>query len=189
MCGENLGGRLAWFYCAGSSPRVRGKLDPAAIDYALSRLIPACAGKTRRPRRRQAPPTAHPRVCGENFRWVGGPLTCGGSSPRVRGKHPKNGGKQNDPQAHPRVCGENTGGLVAPRFAAGSSPRVRGKHPARLLASLGGRLIPACAGKTNKGKAPELQRRAHPRVCGENEGFTGEVVGVSGSSPRVRGKH
>ena len=67
VCGENPGGVLFALAAAGSSPRVRGKLDPAAIDYALSRLIPACAGKTPlliwQPRLGRA----HPRVCGENY--------------------------------------------------------------------------------------------------------------------------
>ena len=49
-------------------------------------------------------------------------------------------------------------------------------------------LIPACAGKTeNQGFSLECQW-AHPRVCGENSGWTCAWLGPPGSSPRVRGK-
>ncbi|EFW09860.1 hypothetical protein HMPREF9005_1166, partial [Actinomyces sp. oral taxon 178 str. F0338] len=90
--------------------------------------------------------------------------------------------------AHPRVCGENpSSGRQFPPVR-GSSPRVRGKPaPASSVLSRAG-LIPACAGKTRARAPPRRRRRAHPRVCGENQAAAHGRDAVGGSSPRVRGK-
>ena len=169
VCGENeaVGDPLAAL--AGSSPRVRGKPPACAMTCRSIRLIPACAGKTPRPRRNQFCQQAHPRVCGENV--IAGFIAAvrAGSSPRVRGKRvllpgggswarliPACAGKTGPRReyltsfgAHPRVCGEN-GQDAGKTFAeGGSSPRVRGKR--RVLGDvfrLPGR-IPARAGKTS----------------------------------------
>ena len=91
-------------------------------------------------------------------------------------------------RAHPRVCGENPDpdGRY-PRYQ-GSSPRVRGKPVRGRGSARCPRLIPACAGKTPTPRPAKRPTRAHPRVCGENSGIHGEVIGDHGSSPRVRGK-
>ena len=131
-----------------------------------------------------------------------------GSSPRVRGKlitalgklpiHrliPACAGKTADrhgllrgQRAHPRVCGENGGEAVGFLGEPGSSPRVRGKlcWQTFLVCQVG--LIPACAGKTVRGKTFCLNYWAHPRVCGENAASTLFRRRWTGSSPRVRGK-
>ena len=92
------------------------------------------------------------------------------------------------PTAHPRVCGENPPGRGRGCRGRGSSPRVRGK----LLEGRGdlGRhgLIPACAGKTGRGRRCRGCPGAHPRVCGENSAADSFVRLTTGSSPRVRGK-
>ena len=86
VCGENSAPLQASSPSCGSSPRVRGKLWVPSSSSRTSRLIPACAGKTRPYRRASDRCWAHPRVCGEN------PCRClkhrgsHGSSPRVRGK-------------------------------------------------------------------------------------------------------
>ena len=187
---------------------MRGKRRRKRQKILSPRLIPACAGKTRVNNASTRRVRAHPRVCGENFdfcpyRWAGS-----GSSPRVRGKPrgymtitaaqrliPACAGKTRLSRpgslwrrAHPRVCGENFANLTGLRFGKGSSPRVRGKRQECWLSPGRSRLIPACAGKTSIWLLTSSMRRAHPRVCGENE--TGEVKErlVFGSSPRVRGK-
>ena len=66
VCGENGLGAGVRLLLGGSSPRVRGKPYKQARRQAVSRLIPACAGKTARPGRGQPSCPAHPRVCGEN---------------------------------------------------------------------------------------------------------------------------
>ena len=172
----------------GSSPRVRGKLGgEPGVDVRL-RLIPACAGKTNRPSGGNRDPRAHPRVCGENGRWVSGWGVCGGSSPRVRGKLfwgflwycrvrliPACAGKTGNPRteppgqpAHPRVCGENVSQLKGAALRVGSSPRVRGKPRPSVCPTCGVGLIPACAGKTPSNQGQTGAKEAHPRVCGEN---------------------
>ena len=192
----------------GSSPRVRGKRRSRRIDGPRPRLIPACAGKTALMFDATTPTRAHPRVCGENADSAAGGGGEEGSSPRVRGKRrrrhqrrhqrrliPACAGKTTvvhehitGNRAHPRVCGENRPRTRAICALPGSSPRVRGKRtgtPAPLPLS---RLIPACAGKTSHVTAPRDERRAHPRVCGENIGAPLTIVWFAGSSPRVRGK-
>ena len=66
-CGENEDPASRMAYIEGSSPRVRGKHDPAAPSAGPQGLIPARAGKTRACRRRSPAPSAHPRACGENL--------------------------------------------------------------------------------------------------------------------------
>ena len=91
-CGENDHVAQIAPAGAGSSPRVRGKLD--AVDEAVDvlGLIPARAGKTRRYASGRVSVAAHPRACGENARVRAGRGRAGGSSPRVRGKltYPRN---------------------------------------------------------------------------------------------------
>ena len=208
VCGENPAPGYVTSYTAGSSPRVRGKRKGNAMRRYLSRLIPACAGKTAAARCTRACGGAHPRVCGENFSAGVFDNDHLGSSPRVRGKPlgvaleadregliPACAGKTSQPthrraasSAHPRVCGENHSLGAVPVVASGSSPRVRGKRGLVELDGGHGGLIPACAGKTTFPPAAAFARSAHPRVCGENRLRPPYRVRRGGSSPRVRGK-
>ncbi len=86
VCGENDFEDVPLSTEIGSSPRVRGKLGRGLRRRSLLRLIPACAGKTRRLVQQQAPCRAHPRVCGENELMNFTAAALSGSSPRVRGK-------------------------------------------------------------------------------------------------------
>ncbi len=171
-------------------------------------LIPACAGKTCSLTAMVFSLRAHPRVCGENRGLFVRVWPRRGSSPRVRGKldtirelyaapglipacagktslYNRNVGRL---PAHPRVCGENSRSPHREDTGPGSSPRVRGK-PYRQAGTRGsGRLIPACAGKTEGEYEFHCQSRAHPRVCGENLKHCQGLQRVPGSSPRVRGK-
>ena len=174
----------------------------------MARLIPACAGKTRRLWAWRPPSPAHPRACGENVLAASSASSTPGSSPRVRGKRPdplahavdegliparagKTGTGSSStarPRAHPRACGENFRRVVNAVRNRGSSPRVRGKpvnefHQLRVSG-----LIPARAGKTTRGAPPPASCAAHPRACGENAAFADEIPAALGSSPRVRGK-
>ena len=208
VCGENFYHKHVKTLVDGSSPRVRGKHELTARTLTLTRLIPACAGKTKSERR--SPPTlrAHPRVCGENQEFGILQVARLGSSPRVRGKRdddtrrgpvqrliPACAGKTSWPKgrcatraAHPRVCGENAGDPGHARVLGGSSPRVRGKPRRRPRKRVPPGLIPACAGKTPAGPRKRPRRPAHPRVCGENAMSVSSKPAIPGSSPRVRGK-
>ena len=86
VCGENYLFVTTVRPSRGSSPRVRGKPPVDAVGVGDARLIPACAGKTKRPRPGPCLSRAHPRVCGENTSTSGAGRRPCGSSPRVRGK-------------------------------------------------------------------------------------------------------
>ena len=172
VCGENDATNTAGNIHTGSSPRVRGKRQSEAGITCGPRLIPACAGKTATRRRFRRAVRAHPRVCGENMYCSTSGQSMVGSSPRVRGKLPSTrryqatgglipacAGKTDDDTgesdtdwAHPRVCGENADKLVPALGEYGSSPRVRGKRGLRTWSFALLRLIPACAGKTRRGR-------------------------------------
>ena len=71
----------------GSSPLTRGKRDPAVRRRRAGRLIPAHAGKTRRPTGYGRDCEAHPRSRGENRMACHSGQSGVGSSPLTRGKH------------------------------------------------------------------------------------------------------
>ena len=193
---------------SGSSPRMRGKQTSCNQPLFYLRLIPAYAGKTDCAVGVRPGNGAHPRVCGENTGIIGVAQVVPGSSPRMRGKqssHDRNhrvvglipayAGKtihvhwpRARTPAHPRVCGEN---LVIPthrKAHAGSSPRMRGKPDWRGETAAPVGLIPAYAGKTSETDESGVERRAHPRVCGENLPPPYTLTLEAGSSPRMRGK-
>ena len=127
VCGENVVPRALAGVTAGSSPRVRGKLEVRLGGGGNLGLIPACAGKTAMLAAGAGLKKAHPRVCGENLEEFAVTPAPFGSSPRVRGKQqaacvgitvsgliPACAGKTAAASlgsvtrgAHPRVCGEN----------------------------------------------------------------------------------
>ena len=207
-CGENEAGDEKGAVFEGSSPRVRGKRGRGREGRRLRGLIPACAGKTTEPTPSRENWRAHPRVCGENAYSRATRSASSGSSPRVRGKLVQQGqilvrhglipacagktlrllGRRRGPGAHPRVCGENCTQPSPPWPLMGSSPRVRGKQEGAGGEPCRVGLIPACAGKTGSPASLTSGGRAHPRVCGENEGALRSVLARWGSSPRVRGK-
>ena len=206
--GENLPAPSAKSWCAGSSPRWRGKLQSGAYRSLYPGLIPALAGKTSHCLVALMGGPAHPRAGGENWgrAWAGKIL--GGSSPRWRGKPgdgvgdagavrliPALAGKTRSKSAripcswaHPRAGGEN---WSAPRLAvgqSGSSPRWRGKQRDQGPAECRSGLIPALAGKTSPSTCASLPQRAHPRAGGENISAALHPGRYRGSSPRWRGK-
>ena len=207
-CGENGKTFTVAVLVVGSSPRVRGKHPRSGNPPWASRLIPACAGKTRSNSTCGPVTRAHPRVCGENGVPPLRIVWNRGSSPRVRGKPtpeghygapggliPARAGKTRSRlpvrllvAAHPRACGENRvpAGIVAGH--PGSSPRVRGKRPFPQLRAGAPGLIPARAGKTPAASPATDPTWAHPRACGENAASSRQSSFVAGSSPRVRGK-
>ena len=208
VCGENSRDPSGSCRGVGSSPRVRGKPRCSRVNTVNTGLIPACAGKTTALQMRFLVLWAHPRVCGENSWAARTSVTFAGSSPRVRGKRPgpiqrphpsglipacagktlRESRARAARQAHPRVCGENIILTAESQAEAGSSPRVRGKQVRAEAARSFTGLIPACAGKTNVLVLQLSNRRAHPRVCGENTLLAARKTRAQGSSPRVRGK-
>ena len=147
---------------------MRGKLGRREDRSGRFRLIPAHAGKTVAAVSMIVAASAHPRACGENASSATDVSTPMGSSPRMRGKHPRrhadissqrlipaHAGKTLAKalgdvlsQAHPRACGENPSTIALVVSAAGSSPRMRGKPLLTIPSTHSLRLIPAHAGKT-----------------------------------------
>ena len=188
---------------------MRGKPPRSYLVVDINGLIPAYAGKTSWPLSKNLSSGAHPRVCGENSIVSEPSWAKLGSSPRMRGKHrrahlsrreagliPAYAGKTHGriegvdvDGAHPRVCGENRSFDVLSIGRMGSSPRMRGKRTETVAEEGSAGLIPAYAGKTDSSCYTSTQRRAHPRVCGENIVACVFNTGTTGSSPRMRGKH
>ena len=206
--GENIKAAVSVVVEWGSSPLTRGKLSTQRLDGLLTGLIPAHAGKTPSSASKRWAAPAHPRSRGENGRAprISAPHT--GSSPLTRGKQrvdlggcvevrliPAHAGKtvsglgaRQRGGAHPRSRGENLVATAAVDAVCGSSPLTRGKRDKWAVVEMGGRLIPAHAGKTRCCTLPQYATWAHPRSRGENsKGRVNELV-EAGSSPLTRGK-
>ena len=127
-CGANLPLLPARTTPAGSSPRMRGKLQHRGRQPDNRRIIPAHAGQTWPISIRHIKSTDHPRACGANFQPVSQASRHAGSSPRMRGKLtvcdivekrariiPAHAGQTQPPLIiacpatdHPRACGANS---------------------------------------------------------------------------------
>ena len=206
--GENAGGRRRARVDNGSSPLTRGKPVLHRRHGPEWRLIPAHAGKTRRPRPLVGAGPAHPRSRGENPRVAARATVRSGSSPLTRGKLdavpdagddlrliPAHAGKtialdvgKGRRKAHPRSRGENFDTSCAPYSETGSSPLTRGKPRKDRTAQINLGLIPAHAGKTSGPRRILAARSAHPRSRGENDTLDLSLLLVPGSSPLTRGK-
>ena len=146
VCGEHATGASTQVNCTGSSPRMRGTLQPHAGKVGKRGIIPAYAGNTSRASSVSDFHGDHPRVCGEHqFR---GYVFTGsvGSSPRMRGTLesvvdngtiggiiPAYAGNTTllvcpcaDGGDHPRICGEHEVVTNYSDAAKGSSPHMRG---------------------------------------------------------------
>ena len=175
-------------FTSGSSPHARGKHGGDLRIAGGSRLIPACAGKTRWRFTYRRWLKAHPRMRGENTKTMRFTFTADGSSPHARGKRihillvrsmvrliPACAGKTSQPiskvctaGAHPRMHGENSRGCRKNAPSGGSSPHARGKPRFASAVPWIRRLIPACAGKTHARDVEPVGTGAHPRMRGEN---------------------
>ena len=89
---------------------------------------------------------------------------------------------------HPRVCGEKSKEVAEYASQAGSPPRVRGKVEPFKGSMYQSRITPACAGKRCIRHSRITAKWDHPRVCGEKEFLSDDVLPLAGSPPRVRGK-
>ena len=65
--GEDSSVKVPKFMACGSPPLARGRLLPTDVCHLLSRLTPACAGKTETAGGRHRCSEAHPRLRGEDF--------------------------------------------------------------------------------------------------------------------------
>ena len=112
----------------------------------------------------------------------------GGITPACAGKTRTVGCLSTLPKDHPRVCGKNHDSAEQKITQEGSPPRVREKPVTSLSKALGGRITPACAGKTVLVFVLSKSIQDHPRVCGKNSNSMRPSPSASGSPPRVREK-
>ena len=133
MCGEKLILRITVRAGIGSPPHVRGKASTIPSYTSISRITPACAGKSCK-------------------RHENRTVTLG-SPPHVRGKGTRAYQMISIVWDHPRMCGEK----LTPRFLLerykGSPPHVRGKVIGFQCNHSFVRITPACAGKRLKKSA------------------------------------
>ena len=89
---------------------------------------------------------------------------------------------------HPRVRGEECPLLPPMPAPKGSPPRARGRgHPGPQWRQ-GGRITPACAGKSDRYSLRCRRRKDHPRVRGEELPEFDGYDYSEGSPPRARGR-
>ena len=151
----------------GSPPHVRGKEAHNAGDGAVHRITPAYAGKRTGPEKDAPRRWDHPRVCGEKLMNRVKHIDPHRITPACAGKSYLIGTGLGDTKDHPRVCGEKGAGIKLSIASMGSPPHMRGKAMRPLLPAGGGRITPACAGKSHHIPAHTGKLRDHPRMCGE----------------------
>ena len=186
---------------------MRGALVGLKVGEQDGGIIPARAGSTGSEGNALAHRWDHPRSCGEHPDESAPKPNQEGSSPLVRGalEHrelddddvgiiPARAGSTAWQSAmtktfrdHPRSCGEHEPKVTQPLAPTGSSPLVRGARKSVLLYERGEGIIPARAGSTYSGSAPNVAMRDHPRSCGEHSMCSCLSMAGSGSSPLVRG--
>lgn len=109
-------------------------------------------------------------------------------TPACAGKRDKTGWTTTCPRDHPRMCGEKRGLILRITALQGSPPRMRGKALENGGGSLDVRITPACAGKSHFATNFHLNKRDHPRMCGEKWDKLPREIKQKGSPPHVRGK-
>ena len=166
-CGADELGLGPAMTSGGSSPQVRGRLNPRSRGAWPGGSSPQVRGRS--------------PACGAVVGATG--LIPAGAgqmfvSSRILPAAP----------AHPRRCGADMNEQARAAAEEGSSPQVRGRFLCPTAAPLAARLIPAGAGQIlfRAGRAPVGE--AHPRRCGAD--FTSGNIHtiLQGSSPQVRGR-
>ena len=112
---------------SGSSPRARGTLGISRGILTRRRFIPACAGNAYGLAATPALDAVHPRVRGERYAVLVGPIRTIGSSPRARGTHRIDRLARLNRRFIP-ACAGNAIAVITPLSAATVHPRVRGER-------------------------------------------------------------
>ena len=178
VCGEKQDKMQHVVRVIGSPPRVRGEAESTVSSAMLTRITPACAGRSGRTGAQSSSTWDHPRVCGEKFSPRTPESQMGGSPPRVRGEGgevvtmtreqritPACAGRsepticaEHSSKDHPRVCGEKCVFAECTNAISGSPPRVRGEVIALRDCVRTLRITPACAGRRPYTSGPSSTR-------------------------------
>ncbi len=191
----------------GSSPHARGLHLRQRRAGGHRRIIPACAGFTRRRRTRRRRSSDHPRMRGVYVAGVFGVSGFRRSSPHARGLRASAGRAAAAPGIipacagftcfrdskwdvswdHPRMRGVY--GVDDSQFLMrwGSSPHARGLPDHLQGAVDDARIIPACAGFTCDWRHSAVSQSDHPRMRGVYSGSASCQGRSMGSSPHARG--
>ena len=148
--GKTISASTSAQVCAGSPPRMRGKLFPFGLCYRFVRITPAHAGKTLQIHTTYYHMTGSPpRMRGKPAKYFILP-TNSGITPAHAGKTTKPPTKKLTERDHPRACGENLFRYLCRCSLRGSPPRMRGKLDFEFRRQLIDGITPAHAGKTSK---------------------------------------
>ena len=168
MRGEDAEVQLPGRPDGGSPPHARGRQEDHEVSADISRITPACAGKTSGWLVGGSSLGDHPRMRGEDARSPPKSSTRRGSPPHARGRPlvaiPGGGGVGITPACagktrasqecicrradHPRMRGEDIMRLKEEKRVTGSPPHARGRPQWSLWPRGNIRITPACAGKT-----------------------------------------
>ena len=188
MRGEHVDAALTVSPLTGSSPHARGARRSASKVPCPCRIIPACAGSTRRHRAGSTHNRDHPRMRGEHATEGDSADELPGSSPHARGARravlgdlgragiiPACAGSTRylvdallEDEDHPRMRGEHELSAVLPLRRTGSSPHARGAPCPTCRETAPSGIIPACAGSTTRYIRFPRPSGDHPRMRGEH---------------------
>ena len=208
MRGEDGSGVVADRGDAGSPPHARGRPTSRDVPGTISRITPACAGKTGSCIVSVISWGDHPRMRGEDFIAFAGLVASVGSPPHARGRPPMQpvvfrvrritpacAGKTflyekklKLSADHPRMRGEDTTDLFVVADTYGSPPHARGRHLRHTLSPRTHRITPACAGKTRAKRRRSHSKTDHPRMRGEDSTTDQSDQSTKGSPPHARGR-
>ena len=149
----------------------------------------------------------HPRIRGEHSLPAPADPRSRGSSPHTRGARtnplarfkrgriipayagstPFTASPPRTVRDHPRIRGEHLATRRPRTSIPGSSPHTRGARDEALRDGKNPGIIPAYAGSTSPARATTPSTPDHPRIRGEHDHSTDELLVRSGSSPHTRG--
>ena len=153
----------------------------------MTRITPACAGKTDGGDQDRGPEADHPRMRGED-QIINACLDIKGITPACAGKTRARTRTAMSDWDHPRMRGEDRFVRVVKSCSAGSPPHARGRRVLNAVGGSASRITPACAGKTVV-TIEECPRIAdHPRMRGEDFADVDTIVFDEGSPPHARGR-
>ncbi len=109
-------------------------------------------------------------------------------TPAYAGKRPFPHVRDWRTQDHPRLCGEKVPAGNAYSIVRGSPPPMRGKGSVLTYSVPEYGITPAYAGKSSRSQNSRLERRDHPRLCGEKTIPLLCRRSTEGSPPPMRGK-
>ena len=129
-CGANVLRSEILNVSTGSSPRMRGKRGARSVMSRARRIIPAHAGQTFGSQSSIGTIPDHPRACGANGVWGTFNIRGHGSSPRMRGKLPRDFHTVSVCRIIPAHAGQ-TGSSSAMQVFYSDHPRACGANPKR----------------------------------------------------------